>query len=194
MSSNFETVVPYGVICSTKFEFFQHIWYLIYGIILTLFYNINNIKLNIYNEIILYIKSNIISCNNNGNIILSHSCRTIFYSFIKTIINKKRNELKKLKNGNYTNLDDKITLNICCTAIQFGSFYRILNSIKNIENININYYNIDYNMDNITINYDNLNENILKTCDVIIIYNIFGVPSNYHKLFKLGILYHILLL
>eukprot|EP01083_Nonionella_stella_P287902 980055_1 len=82
----------------------HHFWYLIKGLFIGNREKlIDEIKQNFW---ILLNKD--AHDTKSGNLIISHSCRTIFYCVIKSLLSLKQN--KKLK--------------ICCVSLQFGSFYR----------------------------------------------------------------------
>eukprot|EP01083_Nonionella_stella_P150244 478322_1 len=152
----------------------HHFWYLIKGLFIGNREKlIDEIKQNFW---ILLNKD--AHDTKSGNLIISHSCRTIFYCVIKYLLSLKQN--KKLK--------------ICCVSLQFGSFYRLFKALELSENCTIEFYEIGLNPKDWTIDESQINEEEIRSCDLILCQHFFGVPFEQNVLFQLGHKFNVLIL
>jgi len=104
-----------------------------------------------------------------GNAMVTHSCRTIFDCFIRTLL---------ARNGG--------TLRICTNSVHFGSFYRILKAMNLEDGVDIDFYEIDLQLDDWSLSTDSVSASTLKSCDVVLCMHLFGVPLDQTVLFELG--------
>lgn len=180
-------VVAYGIY-SNGFEmiFYHFFWFTIIPYITSLFYASSYDKLA--NEVQNKFRSLLSDVKNGGNVLITHSCRTIFYCLIKTLLSQKK---EQFADENNNNKDKKIILKIATHSIHFGSFYRILKQMELAENCIFDFYEIDFNKTDFTLNDKEIDESKISKCDLIICQHIFAVPLDQTILFKYGKKYNI---
>eukprot|EP00529_Nitzschia_sp_RCC80_P000974 CAMPEP_0113477068 /NCGR_PEP_ID=MMETSP0014_2-20120614/20010_1 /TAXON_ID=2857 /ORGANISM="Nitzschia sp." /LENGTH=547 /DNA_ID=CAMNT_0000370137 /DNA_START=56 /DNA_END=1699 /DNA_ORIENTATION=+ /assembly_acc=CAM_ASM_000159 len=133
-----------------------------------------------------------------GNVIIAHSCRSIFYYMIRSLLNnaKQQAALNDENQKKEKKKDDKeVKIKICLGALQFGSFYRLLKGIeKSMEsdNVKIEFYEIDFKShDDWTLQQELVDEQQFKSCDLLLVQHVFGQPMNHDKLVRLAKKYDI---
>eukprot|EP00485_Elphidium_margaritaceum_P009822 CAMPEP_0202694308 /NCGR_PEP_ID=MMETSP1385-20130828/8197_1 /ASSEMBLY_ACC=CAM_ASM_000861 /TAXON_ID=933848 /ORGANISM="Elphidium margaritaceum" /LENGTH=388 /DNA_ID=CAMNT_0049350125 /DNA_START=128 /DNA_END=1291 /DNA_ORIENTATION=- len=111
-----------------------------------------------------------------NNVVVTHSCRTIFYCIIESLLQRKQDRIK-----------------IGCCSMQFGSFYTLLRSLQMDEsrNVHIDFYEIDLNASDCSLDTASVDEQQVSDCDLIICQHFFGVPLSQTVLFELGKKYDI---
>jgi hypothetical protein len=114
----------------------------------------------------------------DGNIMITHSCRSIFYYVIRSLIDKA-----KQKNEH--------VIRICLPSLHFGSFYRMLGGIEKSEGVVFQYCEVDFHSNDWSLNEDSVDEDEFKRCDLLICQHVFGVPFPYRRLPKLAKKYNI---
>jgi hypothetical protein len=115
-----------------------------------------------------------------GNILITHSCRSIFYYIIRYLLtHAKRNN------------DGKSTIRICLPSLHFGSFYRLLKSMEKSMECRVEFYEVDFKSDDWTLDQDAVDEEEFKKCDMLFCQNIFGLPLEQDRLVKLAKKHHI---
>ncbi len=113
----------------------------------------------------------------DGNILIAHSCRSIFYYVIHFFLNNaERNTLS----------DGQKTIRICLPSLHFGSFYRMLRGIEKSMNVRVEFYEVDFNEKDWTLDQDSVDEDELQKCDLLLVQHIFGLPLNQDRLVKLA--------
>ena len=113
-------------------------------------------------------------------VLLTHSCRSLFYYVIKTCLDNA-----KEKTG-------KAHIKIALPAFHFGSFYKLLRGIeKGQEGTKIDFYEIDLKEEDWNLDDGSILESEIKKCDLIFCVHLFGLPFNQDKLFELGTKYNI---
>ncbi|KAL3906989.1 MAG: hypothetical protein SGILL_009054, partial [Bacillariaceae sp.] len=122
-----------------------------------------------------------------GNILIAHSCRSIFYYIIRYLLahadNAKRN------NDNDSN---KPTIRICLPSLHFGSFYRLLRGMEKSMDCCIEFYEVDFISEkDLTLDQDAVDEDEFKKCDLLLCQNLFGLPLKQDRLIQLAKKYDI---
>jgi len=131
---------------------------------------------------------------NSSSVIITHSCRSIFYYIIKILLNDQYEEGKEEQECNCKG-KGMPEFRIATHALHFGSFHRILRGMENSTNSNnsckISFYEIDMKRKDWTMHESLIDEDELKKCNLILCQNFFGVPFEQTKLFELGRKYNI---
>jgi dTDP-4-amino-4,6-dideoxygalactose transaminase len=115
----------------------------------------------------------------DGNILITHSCRSIFYYVIRYFLN------------NAKTVHGKPTIRICLPSLHFGSFYRMLRGIEKSLDCCIEFYEIDLNAKDWTLDQDSIDEDAFKKCDLLLCQHLFGLPLNQDRLVELAKKYDI---
>ncbi len=87
-------VTPYGICTEINEMIFYHFWYLLKGLLC--FGDRNTLENQIENKFLSLINKD--PSIDKGNVFVAHSCRTIFYCIIKSIIKKNTKMKKKIQN------------------------------------------------------------------------------------------------
>ena len=110
----------------------------------------------------------------NG-LMITHSCRSIFYCVIQTLLDEALEKKGQRK------------LRIAIASVHFGSFYRLLDTIKKEhDDTEIEFYEIDLKPDDWSLDEAAMDEDQVRTCDLIFCQQFFGVPFAQNKLFEMG--------
>lgn len=117
--------------------------------------------------------------NQDGNILITHSCRSIFYYIIRYFLNHAKR------------VHGKPTIRICLPSLHFGSFYRLLRGIEKSMDCCIEFYEVDFNAKDWTLDQDSVDEEEFKKCDLLLCQHIFGLPSKQDRLVQLAKKYDI---
>mmetsp|Transcript_11085 Transcript_11085/g.19510 ORF Transcript_11085/g.19510 Transcript_11085/m.19510 type:complete len:514 (+) Transcript_11085:64-1605(+) len=126
--------------------------------------------------------------NQDGNILITHSCRSIFYYVIRSLLNNA-----KQRNGNNGNDDSQqqAKIRICLPSVHFGSFYRLLRGMEKSMGCTIEFYEVDFRSQDWTLDQDSVDENEFKKCDLLLCQHFYGLPMKQEKLVKLAKKYNI---
>ena len=168
---NYIKVVPYGIY-STPCEVMLHFGYLVYGALLQLVCPTarTSLETEIKDKFRSLLRRSHKQAVDEGHVLLTHSCRTLFYCVVKSLLAKKHK--KRLK--------------ICTGAVQFGSFYRILKQIELSDACAIELYEIDFAVSDFTMDTFSMDEAQVASCDLILVQHLFGVPMPQSALFRLA--------
>jgi dTDP-4-amino-4,6-dideoxygalactose transaminase len=109
-----------------------------------------------------------------GNVLITHSCRSIFYYVIRYFLNHAKR------------VHGKPTLRICLASLHFGSFYRMLRGIEKSMDCCIEFYEIDLSAKDWTLNEDSVDENEFQKCDLLLCQHLFGLPLQQDRLVQLA--------
>jgi hypothetical protein len=104
-------------------------------------------------------------------IMITHSCRTMFYCIIQGLLDEA-----KARTG-----ERKIRIATC--SVHFGSFFRLLQTLPDAK---IEYYEVDLLHKDWRLDDGAIQEKEVKKCDMILCQNLFGVPFLQNALFELG--------
>jgi hypothetical protein len=107
-------------------------------------------------------------------VLITHSCRSIFYYLIKTILEKARAE----KGQNQ--------IKIAISTVHFGSFYKLLRGMEKSLKCSIQFYEVDLKEEDWTLDEDSIDEEEFSKCDMVMCQHLFGVPFGQDKFFELG--------
>eukprot|EP00522_Entomoneis_paludosa_P007728 CAMPEP_0172439490 /NCGR_PEP_ID=MMETSP1065-20121228/460_1 /TAXON_ID=265537 /ORGANISM="Amphiprora paludosa, Strain CCMP125" /LENGTH=505 /DNA_ID=CAMNT_0013188177 /DNA_START=77 /DNA_END=1594 /DNA_ORIENTATION=- len=105
--------------------------------------------------------------------LLSHSCRTLFYCIIQTLLDQAQAKTGRRR------------IRIATVAVHFGSFYKLIKSMNQAGD-EIEFYEIDLDPVDWTVKHDQIQEAQIAQCHVIFHQNLFGVPLQQDKLLDLG--------
>eukprot|EP01084_Bolivina_argentea_P099715 179215_1 len=164
---------PYGVYSTLNEMIFTHFWHLLRAA----FFGGDRSKLiyDIKHKFLVHLNKPSDDVDSYmDRVLLTHSCRTIFYCIIKTLIASKQER------------GDTNPFRICCCSLHFGSFYRLLRAIELAEKIKIEFYEIDVNLEDWTLQQDTVRESEMRQCDLILCQNLFGVPLDQDVLWEMG--------
>jgi hypothetical protein len=89
-------------------------------------------------------------------VLVTHSCRSIFYYLIRTLLEESKEKTGKMK------------IKMALPAVHFGSFYRLLKSMEASMNCVIEFYEVDLKEGDWTLDSDSIDENEIKSCDLIV--------------------------
>jgi dTDP-4-amino-4,6-dideoxygalactose transaminase len=106
--------------------------------------------------------------------VITHSCRSIFYYIIRTLLDEAKAEKGESR------------IKIALPSVHFGSFYRLLRGMEKSMNCQIDFYEIDLKEDDWTFDEQDVDEEELAKCDLVLCQHLFGVPFPQDKLFQLG--------
>jgi dTDP-4-amino-4,6-dideoxygalactose transaminase len=112
--------------------------------------------------------------NKKKQVLITHSCRALFYYVIKSLLEHARATKGEAR------------IKICLGAVHFGSFYRMLRGMEKSMNCKIDFYEIDLRQGDWVLDQDSIDEEELATCDLVMAQHIFGVPFAQSKLIELG--------
>jgi hypothetical protein len=110
------------------------------------------------------------------NIVVAHSARTIFYHVIQTLLDERFEEtgVRKLRIGTH--------------SVQFGSFYRLLQTLPDAT---IEFVQMDFHPLHWTLDAQSVDVEAFRSCDLILVQHVFGVPLPQDPLLELGKRYNI---
>eukprot|EP00484_Ammonia_sp_Unknown_P025423 CAMPEP_0197024522 /NCGR_PEP_ID=MMETSP1384-20130603/5050_1 /TAXON_ID=29189 /ORGANISM="Ammonia sp." /LENGTH=489 /DNA_ID=CAMNT_0042452919 /DNA_START=131 /DNA_END=1600 /DNA_ORIENTATION=- len=174
-----DKVVAYGIYSTLTEMIFCHFWFLFRA----LFVGKRRRRIlteQIKTKFLKIINKDDESSAQDNNVVITHSCRTIFYCIIKSLLD-----------ATHTNNGEEKRIKICGASIQFGSFYRLLRSIELAEKCKIEHYEIDVSLTDFTLNTASIDEEEVSQCDLILCMHLFGVPFEQNVLFELGRKYDI---
>lgn len=112
-------------------------------------------------------------------VLVTHSCRSIFYYIIRTLLEEAEERTGKMK------------IKMALPAVHFGSFYRLLKGMEKSMHCIIEFYEIDLKEDDWTLDQDSIDEKEISSCDLILCQHLFGLPLNQDRLIDLGKKYSI---
>jgi hypothetical protein len=164
-------VIPYGIYIGFGEAITSHFWFLVKGLI-------QRPKREALEEEVkdLFLEQ---LGQTKRNVLVTHSCRSIFYYLIKNILEKVRAE----KGQNH--------IKIAISTVHFGSFYRLLVGMQKSLGCSIQFYEIDLKKDDWTLDENSINEEEFSKCDMVMCQHLFGVPFTQNKFWVLGKKYNI---
>lgn len=112
-------------------------------------------------------------------VIVSHSCRSIFYYIIRTLLEEAKERTGEMK------------IKMALPAVHFGSFHTLLKGMEKSMNCTIEFYEVDLKEEDWTLDHDSIDEKEIASCDLVLCQHLFGLPFTQDKLFELGKKYNI---
>lgn len=173
----------YGVYTDITEALQSHVWFLIKGLFITP--DRDALEVQVKREFLRqFLSSNNESYTGDINVeehqvLLTHSCRSIFYYIIKNCLDQALEKTGESK------------IKIALPAVHFGSFYRLLRGMEKSMKCKIEFYEIDLNEDDWTLNQNDIDEEEFKKCNLVVCQHLFGYPYTQDKLLALGKKYNI---
>jgi hypothetical protein len=164
-----EKVTPYGIYIELP-EALLHYWYLIKGIFLQ--NKRDALEAEVRDQFLVHLGET------RRNVLITHSCRSIFYYIIKSLVDQAKSQ-------------NKDAIKIAISTVHFGSFYRLLQGMQKSLGCNIEFYEVDLKWNDWTLNEESINEEEFSKCDMVMCQHLFGVPFQQSKFFELGKKYNI---
>lgn len=164
-----EKVTPYGIYVELP-EAFRHFWYLVKG--LPLRQQRDALEEQVRDDFLAHFGES------RRNVLITHSCRSIFYYIIKTLVDQAKSE-------------NKNKIKIAISTVHFGSFYRLLQGMQKSLDCKIEFYEVDLKENDWTLDSKSINEEEFSKCDMVMCQHLFGVPFEQDKFFELGKKYNI---
>jgi hypothetical protein len=173
------TYNAYGIHSSLREVFTSHYWFLLKGIFVR---NKEGMRLeleqtvqNRFLELFLHEhQDKTLATQKSHNVLISHSCRSIFYYVIKTTLEKALETRGESR------------IKIALATVHFGSFYRLLRGMEQSLKCTIEFYEVDLKEEDWMLDQDSFVEKELASCDLIIAQHLFGVPFEQERFFALG--------
>jgi hypothetical protein len=160
---------PYGTFTTFTEVLTSHFWFLVKGLFVTP--DRDALEAQVKQTFLKQIGQ---EGSDRQQVLLTHSCRSIFYYVIKN----------RLDHAQETK--GKAHIKIALPGVHFGSFYRMLRGIENSMDCKIEFYEIELKEEDWTLDQDSIDEDEIKKCDLILCQHLFGVPFDQNKLFELG--------
>ena len=179
------TYNPYGIYTDLSEVFVTHFWFLVKG--LFIFGDTESKRLAMEQHVTNRFLEHFLrdqptelkklqdqSESRQHNVLITHSCRSIFYYVIRSFLEQAQRT------------KGEATIRIATATVHFGSFYRLLRGMEKSLNCKIEFYEIDLKAEDWTMDQDSIDEQELVKCDMIMAQHLFGVPFQQDRLFELG--------
>jgi hypothetical protein len=160
----------YGVYVDIWTIFTVYVWFFVKGNFVDRVAVLQSVEMNLRQILGLTDK------DSDDQVLITHSCRTIFYVAIQGLLDEAKQRTGQRK------------IRIATPSVHFGSFFRLLRTLPDAE---VEYYEIDLIASDWTLNEATIDEAKIAECDLILCQNLFGVPLAQDKLFALGRKYNI---